>query len=276
MELFQIVVLALVQGITEFLPISSSAHLLLPAELLHWPDQGLAFDVAVHVGSLLAVLLYFRKDIVDLIVAWWLGLRPSASLSSEQQANSRLAWFIVVGTIPAGLAGLLFNDFIESNLRSVAVVAWTTLIFGVFLYLADRKSAGQSEDSVKTLAQLSLAMVLVIGACQALALIPGTSRSGVTITAALLLGIGRVDAARFSFLLSIPIIVLSGGYKALELLNEGTVIWMELVIGAVLSALSAYTCIHYFLAYINRLGMLPFVIYRMALGLLLIWIAYLA
>ena len=228
MELFQIVVLAIVQGITEFLPISSSAHLLLPAELLGWPDQGQAFDVAVHVGSLLAVLVFFRKDLIVLISSWLLTLRPSAKVSAEQKDNSRLAWFIIIATIPAGLAGLTFGDFIESNLRSVAVVAWTTLIFGVFLYIADRKSFSQPAADVKNLTQMTLAMVLVIGACQALALIPGTSRSGVTITAALMLGIGRVDAARFSFLLSIPIIVLTGGYKALELLNESSVIWTEL------------------------------------------------
>jgi len=274
MEFFQIVILALVQGVTEFLPISSSAHLLLPSSLLGWPDQGLAFDVAVHVGSLLAVIIYFRDDILRLITAWFGGLNRAVELSVSEQEDCRLAWFIILGTIPAGLAGLLFNDFIEAHLRSIAVVAFTTIAFGLLLQVADRRHSRDLESDVKTLANLTVKAVIFIGICQAFALIPGTSRSGVTITAALFLGIGRTDAARFSFLLSIPIIVLSGGFKAIELLNENSVPWLELLLGASLSAISAYACIHYFLSYINRLGMLPFVIYRLGLGGVLAWIAW--
>ena len=274
MEVFQIVILALVQGVTEFLPISSSAHLLLPSSLLGWPDQGLAFDVAVHVGSLLAVIIYFRDDILRLISAWFGGFNRDRELSISQQQDCRLAWFIILATIPAGLAGLLFNDFIEAHLRSIAVVALTTIVFGLLLLAADSRHSRVLDSNVKTLANLTVKTVIFIGICQAFALIPGTSRSGVTITAALFLGIGRTDAARFSFLLSIPIIVLSGGFKALELLNESSVPWLELLLGASLSAISAYACIHYFLSYINRLGMLPFVIYRLGLGGVLAWIAW--
>ncbi len=261
MDLLHVIVLALVQGVTEFLPISSSAHLILPKELLGWPDQGLAFDVAVHVGTLSAVLLYFRRDVGALICGW------CASVAGRGHSDdSRLAWYIVASTVPAGLAGLLFNDLIETHLRSISVIAATTIIFGLLLALADRNGDRNS----KSLVQLTLMSALIIGAAQAIALIPGTSRSGITITAALLLGFSRVDAARFSFLLSIPVIVLSGGYKGLSLLEQAGVDWFSISLGVVISAISAYVCIHYFLAVINRMGMLPFVVYRMILGLFLL------
>jgi len=257
MDIVQVVVLALIQGITEFLPISSSAHLILPKELLGWPDQGLAFDVAVHVGTLSAVVLYFRKDISALTVGWCTSF--SGAGSNEQ---SRLAWYIIVATIPAALFGLLMDDFIEAKLRSTVVIAITTIVFGLLLAVADR-APGKSRQ----LAQMTLYMAIVIGIAQAMALVPGTSRSGITITAALFLGFSRSEAARFSFLLSIPIILLSGGYKGLGLiLGEASVDWQALILGVVLSGISAYICIHYFLSFINRLSMLPFVIYRLVLG----------
>jgi len=172
MEWFQIALLALIQGITEFLPISSSAHLILPKEVLGWPDQGLAFDVAVHVGSLCAVVLYFREDIHRLIRAWFAGF------SGETSQDSRLAWYIIWGTVPAGLAGLFFHDFIEQHLRSVLVIVVTTLLFGLLLGWSD-KVGGRG----KTLADLTIGMVILIGVAQALSLVPGTSRSGITICA---------------------------------------------------------------------------------------------
>lgn len=264
MDIVQTILLALIQGITEFLPISSSAHLILPSQVLGWPDQGLAFDVAVHLGTLIAVVAYFRKDIALLIVAWFGQL--SGRVADE---HTRLAWFIIVATIPAGLAGLLFKDFIEINLRSSMVIAVTTLVFGLLLWFADAKNEG-----AKTLVQLTLAAAVIIGCAQALALIPGTSRSGITITAALLLGFSRQDAARFSFLMSIPIIVLSAGLMSLELFGSDSVDWNALIIGTVVSAASAYACIYFFLAFINRLGMLPFVIYRLILGCILLFISF--
>ncbi len=276
MELIHIIALAIMQGITEFLPVSSSAHLLLPAELLGWPDQGLVFDVAVHVGSLAAVIIYFRKDIVDLVLAWFTSLVPRQTMSQIDQNNSRLAWLIILGTVPAGLAGLLFHDVVEQHFRSIAVVAFTTVFFGILLGLADRIGRRENSENNIRLSELTVLMVLVIGFSQALALVPGTSRSGVTITAALFLGIGRVDAARLSFLLSIPIILLSGAYKALGLVGQVNVAWMELFLGATFSALSAYLCIHYFLKTINRMGMMPFVVYRLLLGAVLAWLAFFA
>jgi len=264
MDIVHVFILALIQGITEFLPISSSAHLILPSQLLGWPDQGLAFDVAVHVGTLAAVVVYFRKDIIA-VVSGWLSWVMGRGTTTE----SHLGNYIIVATIPAALAGLLLNDFIELHLRSSQVIASTTLIFGVLLGLADR-----IPKLTKELGQITLMMALVIGMAQALALIPGTSRSGITITAALFLGFTRPDAARFSFLLSIPIIMLSGGYEGLKLIMSDTSVdWLAIVLGAFVSGISAYFCIHYFLSFINRLGMMPFVIYRLILGVLLLTLA---
>lgn len=259
MDAIQVIFLALIQGLTEFLPISSSAHLILPAQLLGWVDQGLAFDVAVHVGSLLAVVIYFRRDISNIVLAW------CKALNGPSTEDSRLGWFIIWATVPAGLAGLLFNDFIEAHLRSVAVIAATTLIFGLLLGLADKRGSRH-----QSLSEISLKQALLIGCAQALALIPGTSRSGVTMTAALFLGLSRQAAARFSFLLSVPIIALSGGFKGLELVQAESVDWQPVLWGALISFVSAITTIHLFLKWIDRAGMMPFVIYRVLLALVLL------
>lgn len=264
MDLLQTLFLALIQGITEFLPISSSAHLILPSQVFGWPDQGLAFDVAVHLGTLIAVVVYFRDDISQLLIAWFgqfTGRAPDGS--------TRLAWFIIAATVPAGLAGLFFKDYIELYLRSSLVIAITTLIFGVLLWFADAKN-----QSAKTLANFTFKAAIIIGCAQALALIPGTSRSGITITAALLLGFSRQDSAKFSFLLSIPIIVLSAGLMSLDLLEASAIDWQALIVGTLVSGISAYACIYFFLAFINRLGMLPFVIYRLILGCILLFLSF--
>ena len=259
MDIVHVIILALIQGITEFLPISSSAHLILPKEVLGWPDQGLAFDVAVHVGTLAAVLLYFRQDVAQLVAGWCQSVAGRGT-----NEHGRLAWYIAAATIPAALFGLLFDDFIEENFRSIAVIAATTILFGVVLGLADRK-VGQ-----KDLTKMTLYLALIIGFSQALALIPGTSRSGITITAALFLGFSRQESARFSFLLSIPVILLSGGYKGLSLMSQAQVDWLSIGLGVAISFVSAFLCIHYFLSFINRLSMTPFVIYRLILGGVLI------
>ena len=263
MELTHIIWLALVQGLTEFLPVSSSAHLILVPRLLEWPDQGLAFDVAVHLGTLLAVVTYFRKDIISLFLAW------VASMTKRTMTpEARLAWGVILGTIPAGLVGLAFKDVIEVHLRSPLVIAVTTILFGLLLWLADRRS-----KLVRDEYSLSWQDFLVIGGAQAMALIPGTSRSGITITAALLLGLTREAAARYSFLLSIPIIVLSGLGVTKDLVESTMPVdWTTLTLGTAIAAASAFVCIHYFLAFINKMGMTPFVIYRLLLGALLLWV----
>jgi undecaprenyl-diphosphatase len=258
MDLIQIIVLALVQGFTEFLPISSSAHLILVPALTGWQDQGLAFDVAVHVGTLLAVVSYFRQEIVSMFFAWIDSLK-TRSLTPD----GRLAWAVLLGTIPAGLAGLLLKDYIETELRSPLVIATATIGFGLLLWWADVKGKRQREEY-----QVTWKDVLVIGISQALALIPGTSRSGATMTAGLLMGLTREASARFSFLLSIPLIFLAGGFQTLELIGAASPVdWTSLLLGVALSAVSAYICIHLFLKLLEQMGMLPFVIYRMLLGI---------
>jgi len=258
-DILQIIVLALVQGLTEFLPVSSSAHLILVPLITPWDDQGLAFDVAVHVGTLTAVVLYFRKEISSMFFAWF------ASLQGTHSENSKLAWAVVVGTIPVGLAGLLFKDVISENLRTPLVIATTTIIFGLLLWYADQSAKRQRDEYA-----MSWKDIIIIGCAQAVALIPGTSRSGITITAGLLLGLTAQASARFSFLLSIPVIILAGGFEVLDYLEVASVNDMnDLIVGALISAISAYFCIHFFLKLLERVGMMPFVIYRLILGAVL-------
>jgi undecaprenyl-diphosphatase len=261
MELFQIIALAFLQGLTEFLPISSSAHLILLPLIVGWQDQGLAFDVAVHVGTLSAVIIYFRHTLYKMLNDWLQSLKQCRTVG-----NSKLAWAVLFGTIPVGLIGLLFNDFIETSLRSPMVIAITTLIFGLLLGWADWQGKQQRNEH-----QLTWKDVLIIGIAQAIALIPGTSRSGITMTAGLLLGLNRQASAHFSFLLSIPVIFLAGSLKTIELVQSSSENDLSpLIIGAFLSALSAYFCIHVFLKLIEKIGMWPFVVYRLILGLLLV------
>lgn len=263
MDWLQILVLALVQGVTEFLPVSSSAHLILVPVLTGWQDQGLAFDVALHVGSLSAVLIYFRHDILSMTRSWTQSL-----FTRRIDSESRLAWAVILGTIPVGLAGLAFDDIIEETLRSPLYMAAGLILFGLALGWADWKHRGDRDER-----QLTWKDVLFIGIAQAIALFPGTSRSGITITAALLLGLSRDAAARFSFLLSIPVILIACALKTLELINDGAgADWSAMLAGIIISGLSAYLCIHFFLGFIKRIGMQPFVIYRIALGLMLILI----
>ncbi|MCW7754097.1 undecaprenyl-diphosphate phosphatase [Desulfobotulus sp. H1] len=253
----EIIFLSLIQGLTEFLPISSSAHLILPAALLGWEDQGLAFDIAVHTGTLLAVIIYFQDDIRQLFHGW------VNSFSGNMTTYGKMAWFLILATIPAGLAGLLAGGFIETTLRSAAVIAGTTLIFGALLWLADVR--GQKKLAMEG---MNLKQAMIIGLAQAVSLIPGTSRSGITITAGLMLGFDRKSAARFSFLLSIPIITLITLYQGYKLVREPAIYDIAaLLSGAALSFVSALLCIHFFLKIIEKMGLLPFVLYRFALGI---------
>jgi undecaprenyl-diphosphatase len=260
-DVLHIIALALLQGLTEFLPISSSAHLILLPQLVDWPDQGLAFDVAVHFGTLTAVIAYFRHEVLRML-ADWLG-----SLTGRgQTAESRLAWAVALGTLPVGLAGLAFNHSIETYLRSPMVIAATTIGFGLLLGWADVRAIHRRDEY-----SIGWRDVLVIGLAQALALIPGTSRSGITMTAGLMLGLTRPAAARFSCLLSIPVIVLAAGFETRQLIEAAAPVdWNSLVLGVALSAASAYLCIHFFLKLLDRIGFMPFVVYRLLLGAVLI------
>jgi undecaprenyl-diphosphatase len=263
MELIQIVILALLQGLTEFLPISSSAHLILFPTLSGWEDQGLAFDVAVHVGTLSAVVWYFRCELVVMLRDWFASM-----VQRRRVGDSNLAWAVGFGTIPVGLAGLLFKDVVETSLRSPLVIAVATVVFGLLLWWADAQAKRVRDEH-----SIGWRDVVIIGVAQAIALIPGTSRSGITMTAGLMVGLDRAAAARFSFLLSIPVILLAGGLNTIELARSPLPVdWTSLLLGAALSALSAYLCIHLFLKALERIGMFPFVLYRLALGAVLLWI----
>ncbi len=265
MDTLQVIFLALIQGLTEFLPISSSAHLILPSQLLGWSDQGLSFDVAVNTGSLFAVVIYFRHDILTLTKSWF------GSLGGTQSQESKLAWWIILATIPAVIVGFTAKDFIETHFRNTLVIAITTIVFGLLLWVADRMSKAQLNEF-----QMGWKKALLIGFAQALALIPGTSRSGATMTAALMLGLTREAAARFSFLMSIPVSFGAAILVTKDLLESPAAIdYQALGLGIVVSFIAAYVCIHYFLKFISQIGMTPFVIYRLLLGGVLLAMLYL-
>lgn len=258
MSEYQALMLALLQGLTEFLPVSSSAHLILPSQLLGWPDQGMAFDVAVHLGTLAAVVLYFRQDLKLMSAAWFRSLH-TRRCDDEQ---GRLAWFILLATLPAALAGFFLNGWISAHLRSALVIALSTLVFGLLMGFADWRGRKETE-----LQRLTWHQVLLIGLAQALALIPGTSRSGITMTMALLLGLTPTAAARFSFLLSIPVILMAGSYELVKLLKADAVVpWLEIGIGFGVAFVSAFLVIHLFLQALSRIGLWPFVLYRLLLA----------
>ncbi len=260
MEWTQAFWLAVVQGLTEFLPVSSSAHLILLPVIAGWPDQGLAFDVAVHVGTLLAVMVYFRRPLRTMLVDTVRALRERRLVG-----ESRLAGLVALATVPIVVGGVLLKEFAEGPLRAPLVIAGTTVGFGLLLWIACRFAGPRRED------ELRWTDALVIGASQVLAIIPGTSRSGITITAALFLGMTPDAAARFSFLLSIPTIGLAGGWKALILVQQaGPVHWGQILFGVVVSGVAAYLCIGAFLALLERIGMTPFVLYRLVLGVVLL------
>ena len=263
MTLIQIIVLSLIQGLTEFLPVSSSAHLILGSRVFNWPDQGLVFDVATHLGTLLAVLVYFRKDIWAMVTPWF-------SADQAHEESRKLGLTLVLASIPAIAAGGLLHGLVESALRDIRVIAFSTIGFGFLLYWADARFARS-----KTLQDMNMKSGVMIGLAQMLALIPGTSRSGITITMGRMLGFDADTAARFSFLLSIPVIAAAGGYGMLRMLmNDAAIDGFQFAMAVGLSALAGWFCIAAFLALLQRVGLVPFVVYRLALGVALLWIAY--
>lgn len=267
MSLIQIIILALIQGISEFLPISSSAHLILLPSLTDYEDQGVLIDVAVHVGSLGAVILYFREEVGRMV-------RALPDLARRNMtADAQLALYLIVATIPAILFGAALSalDLITA-LRSIEVIAATSIIFGILLYFSDTRAPNQ-----RNLNTLNWRDVLIIGFSQMLALIPGTSRSGITMTAGRALGYERREAARFSMLLSIPIILASGVFQTMKLIegDTGIATAADAGLAAALSFLSALASIWILMKLLQRMSFTPFVIYRLALGLGLLAIAYL-
>lgn len=257
MSWIHIVVLAVVQGLTEILPVSSSGHLVLVPNIMDWKDQGLVFDVAVHFGTLVAVCLYFRDDVVRLVQG---GLRVLAG--DLRTHESRLALGIGLGTIPAAIAGLLFAGWIAENLRDPMVVVVTLSGYAVLLALADWFGKRRRD-----MADMGIGDALVIGLAQALALVPGTSRSGITITAGMALGLKRQEAARFSFLLSVPVILLATVYETAQVfIGDATISLSTLALGALISCVVAYLTVGFFMRVINAIGLVPFAVYRILLA----------
>ncbi len=254
-------VLGVVQGLTEFLPVSSSGHLILVPVLLGWPDQGLAFDAAVHLGTALALLCYFARELVR-IAAGTLGGRPD---------DRRLVVAVVVGTVPAAVTGVLFERTIETHLRSAVVVALSTIVWGLVLWWADRQA---SRAHVRELQEVGIARGLAIGLAQILALVPGTSRSGITVTVGLFSGLDRPTAARFAFLLGLPITAGAGALKTLSLLRHGLAAGegAALGLGLLASFLTGLAAVWFLLRYLQRRTLAVFVVYRVALGLFILWV----
>lgn len=266
MELTQALVLALIQGITEFLPISSTAHLILVPLLTSWPDQGLAYDVALNTATWLAVVIYFRKDIAAIAKGFF---RSLAERRLEGNHDGALAWMTLAATIPVGLAGVLAHDLVAGSLRSLEIIGWSSIIWGFVLWAADRRPGSKEIEA------LGWKEAIFVCLSQAIALIPGTSRSGITMTAGLFAGLSRTAAARFSFLLAIVVGALAGGKEGLDMIKAGEATpWAAVFVGGAVAFVSAYLAIHYFLKLISRSSMLSFVVYRVLLGLVLLAFAY--
>jgi undecaprenyl-diphosphatase len=266
LDFLHVLLLALIQALTEFLPISSSAHLYLAGEWFGSGYQGLIFDLGLHLGTLLAVLVYFRRDWIALALAAW-QWRPGKPMNAEQRTLVGLT----LATVPGGLAALALGDAGTVALRSYLVIGCTQIVFGSLLFYAFSRATSNARGELS----LSVGQAVLVGCAQALALIPGVSRSGITMTAGLLLGLERQASARFSFLLAVPITAAAALHGVAELLKDGSdsdqgSFWL----GAAISAIAGWFVIHFFLTVIRRIGMLPFFLYRVALGLLLLWFAF--
>lgn len=264
MTIEQIIVLAIVQGITEFLPISSSGHLILIPAFSGWPDQGIVTDVMVHVGSLFAVIAYFWRDVIRLAGGGMDLLRL------RMNDNSRMALYIILATIPAVAFGVILKiTGWGDQLRSVEVIAWNAVVFGVLLYVADLVG-----PHLKKMEDMKLSPAIVIGLAQALALIPGTSRSGITMTAARFMGFERPEAARFSFLLGIPAIAGAGAFVTLDAIESGVTISRDALLAAGLTFFAALFAIALLMAMVRRMSFFVFMVYRLALALVLFAMLY--
>ena len=262
MEWLHLVLLAIIQGLTEFLPVSSSAHLILPSALMDWPDQGPLIDLMAHFGTLFAVMLYFRKDVADMVLGGF------DLLGRKTTRRARLSWHLIIATPPALIIGLIMSVYgLDELIRQPIIIAFTFIIFGLILWWAD-KTGSQDKD----IEQMNWRGALTMCLAQALALIPGTSRSGITMTAALKMGYTRSEAARFSMLMSVPIIGIGGLYALYKLQSDGAGV-ASLSNGLIVAALSfafAYFAISIFMRLVEKIGMFPFMLYRVIVGCLIL------
>ncbi|HET7874189.1 MAG TPA: undecaprenyl-diphosphate phosphatase [Methylomirabilota bacterium] len=257
----QAVVLGVVQGLTEFLPVSSSGHLILVPHVFGWPDQGLAFDAAMHLGTLAALFAYFRRELRDLLTG---------------VLSRQVGLVIVAASVPALAVGWLLNKWIEANLRGALIVAFSTAFWGVVMWIADRTARQPAPAAGDPLERVGWARALAIGCAQTLALIPGTSRSGITITAGLFAGLERSTAARFSFLLGIPVTAAAGGYKALGLFRHGlgSTEGGPLLVAIVAAFVSGWLAVWFLVGYLQRRSLLPFVVYRLILAAVIVGVVF--
>lgn len=262
MDQLQAALLGILQGLTEFLPISSSGHLVLAPLIMGWKDQSLAFDVAVHFGTFLAVAMYFRRDLVPIVYGGFRSLFYRPEGGRESDPDMRMAWGLAIATIPAGVLGLLLQSVLELQFDAPTLVAGNLILFGLLMWWADSSLRGKRSET-----ELSWGEFFLIGCSQALALFPGTSRSGITMTAAMALGLSRTAAARLSFLMALPVILLAAGYEFIVLImSPEAQDWTAIFIGAGVAFLTGLGCIHFLLTLLERIGFLPFVIYRVVLG----------
>ncbi|MFE7665356.1 undecaprenyl-diphosphate phosphatase [Streptomyces celluloflavus] len=272
MTWFESFVLGLVQGLTEFLPISSSAHLRLTAAFAGWHDPGAAFTAITQIGTEAAVIIYFRKDIARIISTW---ARSLVNRDLRHNHDAQLGWLVIVGSIPIGVLGITLKDAIAGPFRDLRLIATTLIVMGIVLGIADRLAArdetGGRHRAVqqrKSLTDLNIKDGLLYGICQAMALIPGVSRSGATISGGLLMGYTRESAARYSFLLAIPAVVASGAYE-LKDAGQGHVAWGPTIFATAIAFIVGYAVIAWFMKFISHKSFMPFVIYRILLGIAL-------
>ncbi|MFF9851576.1 undecaprenyl-diphosphate phosphatase [Streptomyces litmocidini] len=274
MSWFESFILGLVQGLTEFLPISSSAHLRLTAAFAGWHDPGAAFTAITQIGTETAVLIYFRKDIARIVSAWFRSLTNKAMRSDH---DAQMGWLVIVGSIPIGVLGVTLKDQIEGPFRDLRITATTLIVMGVVLGIADRLAARdeiggrhRAMRERKTLKDLGVKDGLIYGVCQAMALIPGVSRSGATISGGLFMGYTREAAARYSFLLAIPAVLASGAFELKDAGESGHISWGPTVFATIIAFAVGYAVIAWFMKFITTKSFMPFVIYRILLGILLI------
>jgi undecaprenyl-diphosphatase len=270
MPLIQVVILAVVQGLTEFLPISSTAHLYLTSWLLGWKTESLDFDISLHIGTLLAVLIYFLPDWIQIVAQ---GLGTHAGHDQELKNNQMLLWLLALGSIPVGVAGLLFNKQAETTWRNPFVMGAMLVLVGVFIWLAERQGW-----RARDVGSLNVFDSLSIGLAQALAVVPGTSRSGITIAAGLFRGLNREAAARFSFLLSTPAIAAAAGKALWDMHKQSgglhSIVSVNFLVGVGVSALTGCAVIAWFLHYLRRSSLMPFVYYRIIFGIIVLALAF--
>lgn len=263
MDFLHALVLSIIQGLTEFLPVSSSAHLILLPRVFGWEDQGLAYDIAAHFGSLAAVIIYFRRDLARILQGGWQSVHGSG-----MTADGRMFWYLIAASIPVGLFGYLLYEIVATAFRNPVLLGYMNLIFAALLLLADKTG-----KRIRPQSGIGWKDALLIGLAQVLSLIPGASRSGVTITAGLLLGLTRQAAARFSFLMAIPVLIMASSYELYRIATDATRVDLSsFMLVTVMSFFSALAAIHFFLKLLDRFGLTPYVVYRVGLGILLLLI----